>query len=166
LKLKEHNATTTMDHERDADVLEEEVDLISSSEDSSSSDVYSDEDDDVISVIAALRWRHTTTHAVERTGSFLGRRHIDRERELGEKAILRDYFGATPVYTDEQFETRFRMPRAMFQRILADFNASGVFAAGFDCAGRAPKRRRALRVPLDTQHRIPAPRASLTRWKW
>jgi len=56
-------------------------------------------------------------------GSRRGRRpNRNRGFDMGAHAILRDYFGVggqPPVYSELDFEKRFRMPRVVFQRLYA-----------------------------------------------
>jgi len=55
-------------------------------------------------------------------GSRPGRRpNRPRDFDLGARAIMRDYFGADgepPVYGEDAFEERFRMPRPVFNRLF------------------------------------------------
>jgi len=55
-------------------------------------------------------------------GSRRGRRPSrQRDSDLGAFAILRDYFGVNgrpPVYGEDEFEDRFRMPRPVFNRLF------------------------------------------------
>lgn len=49
-----------------------------------------------------------------------GRQNKPRDFALGMLCILRDYFGANgapPVYSEADFERRFRVPRAVFVRV-------------------------------------------------
>jgi len=59
----------------------------------------------------------------QRTGGFRPRRRPNRPRDfdLGARAIMRDYFGADgepPVYGEDAFPERFRMPQPMFNRLF------------------------------------------------
>jgi len=74
-----------------------------------------------------LRKRRRASRMVERPryrGSLSGRAaNRPRDFAVGLHGILRDYFGVDglpPVYSTDQFERRFRVPRAVFFRI---FNA-------------------------------------------
>jgi hypothetical protein len=52
-------------------------------------------------------------------GSRPGKReNIDREREVGYKRIMKDYFGEDPVYPPHLFRRRFRMQWCLFLRIM------------------------------------------------
>jgi len=46
------------------------------------------------------------------------RRYVDRDFAEGYSRLLKDYFGDHPRYTDTQFRQRFRIRRALFDRIL------------------------------------------------
>jgi len=76
-----------------------------------------------LSLRRALRVMRGRVYKRHIGGSWRGRRpNRNRGFEVGAHAILRDYFGAggkPPVYSDLDFEKRFRMPRAVFQRLYA-----------------------------------------------
>jgi len=59
-------------------------------------------------------------------GSVQGRRYINRDHAAGHQAIMRDYFGDNPVYSDELFRRRFRMDRELFEKILGDLSTAYV----------------------------------------
>ena len=46
------------------------------------------------------------------------RRFCNREREIGEKRLMTDYFVERPTYTPEVFRRRFRMQKSLFLRIV------------------------------------------------
>jgi hypothetical protein len=56
----------------------------------------------------------------KRKGSIVGRRVVDGDFEAGHMKIFDDYFAEEPVYLDDQFERRFRMPSMLV--VLATFN--------------------------------------------
>lgn len=51
----------------------------------------------------------------------------DRDRELGYRRLVDDYFSDNPVYSDTLFRTRFRMRKHVFLRIHNAIEASDVF---------------------------------------
>lgn len=60
----------------------------------------------------------------KRSGSIPGKRgNRDRDFDVGYRAILRDFFslhGRPPVYSQADFERRFRLPRAVWECIYSD----------------------------------------------
>ncbi|KAE9023630.1 hypothetical protein PR002_g11670 [Phytophthora rubi] len=73
-------------------------------------------------VLHALRGAEgVITHPVkkQRGGSVPGRAaNVDRDREAGHARLIADYFAPNPVYNSRLFRRRFRMPPAMFDRVL------------------------------------------------
>jgi hypothetical protein len=62
-------------------------------------------------------------------GSIAGRKaNMTREFDVGVKRMMMDYFSETPKYDDKMFTRRFRIPRAVFDRIYKDVSAAGVCA--------------------------------------
>lgn len=93
------------------------------------------DDDDDLAITLAHRHRCTVLRLIQRRrllsritrrrrGSLPGRRpNKDRNFSNGVHSILRDYFGVDghpPVYDDQDFERRFRVPRAIFRRVYED----------------------------------------------
>jgi hypothetical protein len=61
-------------------------------------------------------------------GSIAGRKsNINREFDVGVKRMMTDYFSETPTYDVKMFTRRFRMPRAVFDRIYKDVSARPEF---------------------------------------
>ena len=106
--------------------------------------------------MAASLWTQLTAQAIllanVQRGSQPGRtRNIERGFADGHLRIMLDYFWPTtetrpdgsnmmgPVYTEEQFERRYRMPREMFNKILHATTADCAFLrAGLqpNCTGK------------------------------
>ena len=53
--------------------------------------------------------------------------NFDRGREEGHARLVADFFSSNPVYNDELFPTRFRMPRDLFLRIVNSIQAEDQF---------------------------------------
>nr|GEW25084.1 hypothetical protein [Tanacetum cinerariifolium] len=65
------------------------------------------------------------------------RRYYDREREMGEKRLMQDYFVDRPTYDEATFRNRFCMRRPLFLRIVDVVTANDVyFKQRRDCTGR------------------------------
>jgi hypothetical protein len=61
-------------------------------------------------------------------GSIAGRKaNMNREFDVGLQRMLTDYCNETPTYDDKMFARRFRMPRAVFDRIYKDVSARAEF---------------------------------------
>lgn len=74
-------------------------------------------------------------------GSRPGRQaNVDRNRELYAKLLVADYWGTptqSPLYSGEDFRRRFRMPRELFDRIVADIvRHDPWFKQKRDCTGK------------------------------
>jgi hypothetical protein len=70
-------------------------------------------------------------------GSIAGRKaNMNREFDLGVKRMMTDYFSETPTYDDKMFTRRFRMPRAVFDRIYKDVSARPEFVRKCDALGK------------------------------
>lgn len=70
-------------------------------------------------------------------GSLPGKRpNIDRKAEEGAQRLYDDYFSESPVYTDEQFERRFRMSRRLFLRIAKALEQNEYFLQKPDATGK------------------------------
>jgi hypothetical protein len=66
------------------------------------------------------------------------RKQIHRDRRDGLDRLQRDYLGDAPVYSDEQFQRRFRLPRSLFMRIVDTLRARDTyFTCRRDAVGRA-----------------------------
>jgi len=96
-------------------------------------DVQFDADLDMAVVLGARAtltvWRALQHERVSKRpvgGSLPGRRpNRKRDFDLGAHSIMRDYFGVgrePPVYSEQDFEKRHRMPRAIFMRLYAAVN--------------------------------------------
>ena len=51
--------------------------------------------------------------------------------------LMKDYFGITPCYTNQDFERRFRMPRSVCERIFSGVIGKGIFVRRFDSTNKA-----------------------------
>jgi hypothetical protein len=72
-----------------------------------------------------------------RDGSSSGKRaNLPRDFDLGLSNILRDYLGNSPVYTEHEFELRFRMPRSVFDKICGELIGESVFVRKEDALGK------------------------------
>jgi len=73
-------------------------------------------------------------------GSLPGRRPSKRrEFDAGLQASMRDYFGfggEDPVYDERDFETRFRVPRAVFKRIFQEVKGEPFFERRTNATGK------------------------------
>jgi hypothetical protein len=70
-------------------------------------------------------------------GSIAGRKaNMNREFDIGVKRIMTDYFSETPTYDDKMFTRRFRLPRAVFDRIYKDVSARPEFVRKCDALGK------------------------------
>jgi Plant transposon protein len=70
-------------------------------------------------------------------GSIAGRKsNMNREFDVGVKRMMTDYFSETPTYDDQMFTRRFRMPRAVFDRIYKDVSAPPEFVHKCDALGK------------------------------
>jgi hypothetical protein len=101
-----------------------------------------------VAAIALIAGRAVMLRAVECSrrnscahgGSPLGRK-INRERGMKEAGNLRDrqYFcrtgDATPMFTNDEFERRFRIPRATYETIWSTVLKSSKFEAVYKQAG-------------------------------
>jgi Plant transposon protein len=69
--------------------------------------------------------------------SLAGRKaNMNREFDVGVKRMMTDYFSETPTYDDKMFTPRFRMPRAVFDRIYKDVSARPEFVRKCDALGK------------------------------
>eukprot|EP00170_Pyropia_yezoensis_P007080 contig_28879_g7102 len=109
-----------------------------------------DSDDEMLAVVLGT----TTTAALaaqcrlalrqsgphKQPGSIPGKRgNRDRDFDVGYRAILRDYFGLDgrpPVYSEADFERRFRLPRAVFECIYSDIKDEPFWARRINATGR------------------------------
>jgi hypothetical protein len=73
----------------------------------------------------------------KRGGSLPGKRaNINRNRELYNALLMRDYFCANPTYDDCHFRRRYRMRRQLFDRIMSDVvSHDSYFESGYDACG-------------------------------
>jgi hypothetical protein len=70
-------------------------------------------------------------------GSIAGRKaKVNREFHVGVQRMMTDYFNETPTYNDKIFARRFRMPRAVFDRIYKDVSTRPEFVRKFDALGK------------------------------
>jgi hypothetical protein len=61
---------------------------------------------------------------------------MNREFDIGVQRMMTDYFNETPTYDDKMFARRFRMPRAVFNRIYKDVSARPEFVRKLDALGK------------------------------
>jgi Plant transposon protein len=70
-------------------------------------------------------------------GSIAGRKaNMNREFDVGVKRMMTDYFSETPTFDDKMFTRRFRMPRAVFDRIYKDVSARPEFVLKCGALGK------------------------------
>jgi hypothetical protein len=70
-------------------------------------------------------------------GSIAGRKaNMNREFDVGLQRMMTEYFNETPTYDDKMFARRFRMPRAVFDRIYNDVSVRSEFVRNFDALGK------------------------------
>jgi Plant transposon protein len=70
-------------------------------------------------------------------GSIAGRKaDVNREFDVGVQRMMTDYFDETPTYDDKMFSRRFRMPRAVFDRIYKDVSTGPEFVHKFNALGK------------------------------
>jgi len=96
-----------------------------------------------VNVLMAVRRRARAKRIARRwlyRGSTAGSRsNKRRDFAAGVHAILRDYFGAgglLPIYDDREFETRFRVPRAVFRRIYLAVKDEPFFQQRINATGK------------------------------
>jgi len=87
-----------------------------------------------VAAVMALRMRVSAWRISRRgryRGSLSGRRpNKQRDFDAGLNNIVRDYFavnGQDPVYNEHDFETRFRVPRAVFRRVYSEVKDTPFF---------------------------------------
>ncbi|DAZ93752.1 TPA: hypothetical protein N0F65_000595 [Lagenidium giganteum] len=68
-------------------------------------------------------------------GCTAGRKVVHRDRPSGHAQIMHDYFSRTPVYSDEVFQRRFRIPRGVISNLIKRCEASNLLAPKFDALG-------------------------------
>jgi hypothetical protein len=70
-------------------------------------------------------------------GSITGRKaNMNREFDDGLQRMMTEYFNEPPTHDDKMFARRFRMPRAVFDRIYKDVSARPEFVRKFDALGK------------------------------
>jgi len=96
-----------------------------------------------INVLTSLRRRARANRIARRRrycGSSVGRRgNKRRDFAAGLQRILRDYFGVggeAPIYDERDFETRFRVPRAVFRRVYLAVKDEPFFQQRINATGR------------------------------
>eukprot|EP00170_Pyropia_yezoensis_P006250 contig_25410_g6269 len=76
----------------------------------------------------------------KRLGSIPSKRgNRDRDFDVGYRPIPRDYFGLDGrprVYSEADFERRFRLPRAVFECIYSDMKGEPFWARRINATGR------------------------------
>ena len=94
-------------------------------------------------VLIAVRRRARARRIARRLryrGSTTGRRGSKRrDFAAGLQAILRDYFGfggLPPIYDERDFETRFRVPRAVFRRVYMAVKDEPFFQQRINAKGK------------------------------
>jgi hypothetical protein len=87
--------------------------LLEELEESSDSD-----EGEAIAAICHAELVAETRSRSKRHGSRPGKSQtFERNFQLGHDSLMRDYLGESPVYSERDFETRFRMPRAVFDKL-------------------------------------------------
>lgn len=89
----------------------------------------SDDDDDAIAVclVNNLRDEEEEDSSVQK-GSQEGKRpNLARDFNKAVSKIRADYFGDNPLYPEEFFERRFRMPVAVFDRVYSKISVLPFF---------------------------------------
>jgi Plant transposon protein len=61
---------------------------------------------------------------------------MNREFDVGVQRMMTGYFNETPTYGDKMLSRRFRMPRAVFDRIYKDLSARPQFVRKFGALGK------------------------------
>ena len=62
---------------------------------------------------------------------------VDRDRIHANEVLMKDYFVENPVYNAKTFRNRFRLPKYLFLKIVADVEASEEwFQEGYDGRGK------------------------------
>ena len=96
-----------------------------------------------VAAVMALRMRVSAWRMSRRgryRGSLPGRRsNKQRDFDAGLNNIVRDYFGVDgqdPVYNEHDFETRFRVPRAVFRRVYSEVKDTPFFRRRINATGR------------------------------
>jgi len=89
----------------------------SSSDDSDIEDLILDDDDENL-VVLHLVDKFEAGPPKKRRGSTVGRLCIPRNRALGDKMLMKDYFAEVPTYPAHLFRRRYRMRRSLFVRIV------------------------------------------------
>jgi len=96
-----------------------------------------------VKVLMALHRRASAKRIARRrrySGSSVGRRaNKRRDFSAGLQTILRDYFGvggAPPIYDERDFETRFRVPHAVFRRTYLAVKDEPFFQKRINATGK------------------------------
>jgi len=96
-----------------------------------------------VAAVRALRMRVTALRMIRRGRyrSSLPRRQPNKQRDFdaGLNNIVRDYCGVDgqdPVYNEHDFETRFRVPRAVFRRVYSEVKDTPSFRRRINATGR------------------------------
>jgi hypothetical protein len=63
---------------------------------------------------------------------------INHDRVEGQQALMRDYFGESPVYSDKQFRRRFRMSRPLYQKIVSEVEQADPYFQSTYCRAGKP----------------------------
>lgn len=102
-----------------------------------------DEDDDIFDQFAALvagghipGFGMGDTHREERRERRRRARNKDRDFAHTAQRFNRLYFSQSSVYSDNDFERRFRMPRRVYRQIEEALTGNGIFAHREDATGR------------------------------
>jgi hypothetical protein len=62
--------------------------------------------------------------------------NLPRDFDATHQQIYSDYFADSPIYTEELFQRRFRMPKALFLKIMEDVKFDPWFQRKPDCTGK------------------------------
>ncbi|CAL1387597.1 unnamed protein product [Linum trigynum] len=94
-----------------------------------------------------IQWEYDCQLDLERTAMLMmygstsrrgssSRKSVRRNKEDGHKRLMQDYFNPNPTYDAKAFTRRYRMPPALFNRVMNDVvNYDVYFKQGKDCAG-------------------------------
>ena len=105
---------------------------------SSSLDEESSFDEEAMKFVARRRKERKRTQTKKKRGGSLPGKHpnLNRNRELYQELLIKDYFCANPTYDDCQFRRHFRMRRQLFDKVMCDVvSHDRYFADGVDACG-------------------------------
>jgi hypothetical protein len=94
--------------------------------------------DDALALTLVLVQQDRARQQRPRRGSTRGRMKArERNIRLGHESIMRDYLGPTPVFDEELFQRRYRVPSVLFRRLLSDIQIHNIyFQQRLDACGK------------------------------